>query len=37
LLLLLLLLLLLHHHGHPLLSEVMTQQLSAALGNHLGI
>lgn len=35
--LLLLLLLLLHHHRHPLLPEVMTQQLSAALGNHLGV
>lgn len=30
------LLLLLHHHRHPLLPEVMTQQLSAALGGHLG-
>ena len=36
-LLLLLLLLLLHHHRHPLLPEVMTQQLSAALGDHLSI
>ena len=35
--LLLLLLLLLHHHRHPLLPEVMTQQLSAALGDHLSV
>lgn len=32
-----LLLLLLHHHGHSLLPEVVTEQLSAALGDHLGI
>lgn len=25
------------HHGHPLLSEVMTQQLPTALSHHLGV